>query len=337
MVGAVLCMQWENYAGDHGSAPLFAADPLTFNSRQERLHRLQPGDRLWLVARCPEDQQYYFVAVLRVGALKHNPPDCKEGQAFGSFAVVADRAGSVDLGKRFPAEGLLRAFQFDPAKPIRHGANLGQSLQALRLLDDADERVLDSVLARVVSEKGSALDGPFGLWTKCARVFADYFLANWTTRREPLAFLLYDPPPALEAGAPVFIHSEKLRLVARFREGQFVAGYKPTVDAEERLAERERVWAAYRAATLDPPAKADFDAFWEGENGIRGLFLMEDVVAVPKPVSWGMYSKALEWGYPKSVGYRYLSLAQSILLLRGARLEEEVACSCLTALTGRAR
>src|SRR5260221_8622095 len=48
-----------------------------------------------------------------------------------------------------------------------------------------------------------------GLWTKCGSVFADYFLKNWSRRREPLAFLLYDPPPALPAGAPVFIHSDK--------------------------------------------------------------------------------------------------------------------------------
>jgi hypothetical protein len=330
-------MQWENYAGDGGSAPLFTAEPLTFNSRQERLHRLQAGDRLWLVARCPQDRQYYFVAVLRVGGLRHNPPGSPEEQAFGEYAVVADRAQSVDLGKRFPADGLLRALQFDPAKPIKHGASIGQSLQSLRLLDAADERILDAALRRVASGKGSPLDGPLGLWTKCGRVFADYFLTNWTERREPLAFLLYDPPPALHAGAPVFIHSEKLRMVARFCEGQFVAGYKLTVDAEERLAERERVWATYRAATLDPPAKADFDAFWDAENGIRGLFLMEDVAALPRPVPWGVYSKALEWGYPKSVGYRYLSLAQSALLLRGANLGEDATSFYLTALMVLAR
>jgi hypothetical protein len=163
MACAVLCMQWDNYAGGGASGPLFAADLLTFNSRQERLHRLQPGDRLWLVARCPEDRQYYFVAALRVAGLKHNPPDSQEGQAFGPFAVAADRSASVDLGKRFPAEGLLRAFQFDPAKPIRHGANLGQFLQSLRLLDADDERVLDAVLGRVVSGKRWPFDGPFGL------------------------------------------------------------------------------------------------------------------------------------------------------------------------------
>ena len=85
-------------------------------------------------------------------------------------------------------------------------------------------------------------------------MFADYFLRNWTEKREPLAFLLYDPPPALEVGAPIFIHSNKMiRLIATFREAQYVAGYKPTVSEAERIAERERIWRDYREATLDPP------------------------------------------------------------------------------------
>ena len=58
------------------------------------------------------------------------------------------------------------------------------------------------------------MDSPFGLWTKCD---------------------LYPPPPSLGPGSPVFIHSDKnLRLLARFREGQFVAGHKLTVDADGR-------------------------------------------------------------------------------------------------------
>jgi len=58
------------------------------------------------------------------------------------------------------------------------------------------------------------MDSPFGLWTKCDAVFADYFLSNWTAREEPLAFLLYDSPPDVPSGAPVFIHSDgHLRLI----------------------------------------------------------------------------------------------------------------------------
>ena len=131
------------------------------------------------------------------------------------------------------------------------------------------------------------LTGIAGLWTKCDSVFADYFLKNWSRRREPLAFLLYDPPPALRAGSPVFIHSDKnLRLLARFREAQFVAGYKPTIEPDERLAERERVWQTHRAGTIDPPTKEAFDKFWDAQHGVRSLFLMDEVAALPAPVAF---------------------------------------------------
>jgi hypothetical protein len=150
-------------------------------------------------------------------------------------------------------------------------------LQTLRLLDVGDERVLDAALGAIQKSGQPPHATPGGLWTKCASVFADYFLTNWTQRREPLAFLLYDPPPALTTGAPVFIHSDKnLRLLARFREGQFVAGHKLTVEGEERRAERERVWQAHRANTIDPPTKEEFDKFWEARHGMRGLFLTDE-------------------------------------------------------------
>src|SRR5207302_8208630 len=134
-------------------------------------------------------------------------------------------------------------FIFDSERPIKYGASIGQSLQTLRLLDTGDESVLDVGLASAMRGGGPPHIAPCGLWTKCDNVFARYFLKNWTLRHEPLAFLLYDPPPALRVGSPVFIHSDKnLRLLARFREGQFVAGHKSTIDAEERLSERERIW-----------------------------------------------------------------------------------------------
>jgi hypothetical protein len=244
----------------------------------------------------------------------------------------------LDLGKRFPAEPLLRAFQFDPTKPIKYGASIGEALQALRLLEPADERLLDAALASLTSGKGAKLDRPAGLWTKCAREFADYFLANWTQRQEPLAFLLYDPPPALDVGAPVFIHSDKnLRLLARFRGAQFVAGHKLTSEPDERLAERERVWLAHRASTLDPPSKPAFDAFWDSQGGVRGLFIMDEVVLLPKRMAFGVYGRALQWGYPTSVGYRYLTLAQCALLLRGAKLPAAIVDAYFNSLIESAR
>ncbi len=96
------------------------------------------------------------------------------------------------------------------------------------------------------------------------------------------------------ASAPVFIHSDKnLRLLARFREAQFVAGYKPTIEPDERLAERERVWQTHRDGTL---AAAQFQQ--------RRLPIMRiQSWAKPKrrffggsgggPMSWRMASNAI--------------------------------------------
>jgi hypothetical protein len=317
MAAGVIFMQWDSYAGGANGSPFFAEEPLTFNTRQERLHRLSAGDRLWLVSRCPDDGQYYFVAALRVAQLLRNPPGSEKATLFGEYALVADRSQSHDLGRRFPAEGLLRAFTFETGKPIKYGASIGQALQTLRLLDPGDERLLEAVLDAIQKGGDPPHAIPCGLWTKCDGVFADYFLKNWTRRREPLAFLLYDPAPALRIGAPVFIHSDKsLRLLARFREGQFVAGHKLTVEPEERRAERERVWQTHRAGTVDPPTKEEFDRFWEKQHGVRGLFVMEEVTEMPQPVEFKVYGRALGWGYPMGVGYRYLSLPQSVLLLR---------------------
>lgn len=67
----------------------------------------------------------------------------------------------------------------------------------------------------------------------------------------------------------------------------------------------------------------EFDDFWEAQNGVRGLFLMDEVVQVPERVAFKRYGLALEWGYPTSVGYRYLTFGQCVLLLRLAGLPGE--------------
>jgi hypothetical protein len=287
MSTGVIFVQWVSYIGGPNGPPFFSEDPRTFNTRQERLHRLTAGDQLWLVSRCPDDGQYYFVAALRIGQLIRNPPDSEKVTLFGEYAILADRSQSHDLGRRFPAEGLLRAFTFQTAKPIKYGTSIGQSLQTLRLLDSSDEQVLNGALNAILRGEEPPHASPCGLWTKCDSLFADYFLKNWTQRHEPLAFLLYDPPPVLRVGSPVFIHSDKsLRLLARFREGQFVAGHKQTIEVEERIAERERVWQTHRVSTIDPPTKEQFDEFWEGQNGVRGLFIMDEIVELLQPAAF---------------------------------------------------
>ena len=70
---------------------------------------------------------------LTSAALTRNPSDSEKGQQYGEHAIVCDRAKSLDLGKQFPAEGLLRALVFETDRPIKYGANIGQSVQTLRL------------------------------------------------------------------------------------------------------------------------------------------------------------------------------------------------------------
>ena len=324
MADAAIFMQWESYIGTTGSRAFFSHEPLTFNSRQERLHQLSEGDRLWLVSRNPVDQQYFFVAVLQVLGRKRNTPESRESQVFGEYAINIDRSRSTDLGRRFPAEGLLRALEFGSGRPVKQGASIGQSLQTLRFLSLDDEKVMGTYLRRALAAHDEGIDTPCGLWTKCGAVFANYFIKNWNERKQPLAFLLYDPPPALRVGAPVFIHSDKyVRLIATFQGAQYISGYKPTVAQDERIAERERIWKDYREATVGPPMKSDFDEFWDGQHGVRSLFLMDSITEIATKVAFKDYGRALGWGYPMGVGYRYLSLCQSYLLLRTAGLAEE--------------
>jgi hypothetical protein len=91
MAAGVIFMQWDSYVGGANGPPFFSEDPLTFNARQERLHRLAEGDRLWIVSRCPDDGQYYFVAVLRIAQLIRNPPGSEKATLFGEYAIFADR------------------------------------------------------------------------------------------------------------------------------------------------------------------------------------------------------------------------------------------------------
>jgi hypothetical protein len=236
MPDGIAFIHWDSYAHGLDGRGFFAAEPLTFSSRQARLHEIGSGGRLWLVSRHPTDAQYYFAAVLAIVGHGNNAADSATRANYGEYSVVADRSRSLDLAQRFPADGLLRALHFESGKAINFGASVGQALQTIRLLGQSDELILDEALNRVDGNEPSTLETPFGLWTKCDAVFTRYFLKNWTANHQRLAFLLYDSPPILSMGAPVFIHSDKsLRLVASFRGSQYVSGYKPTCDANERI------------------------------------------------------------------------------------------------------
>lgn len=166
MPDAVCYIGWDSYAHAQDRRGFFAQDPLSFNSRQPRLHQVAPGDHLWLVSRNPDDKQYYIVAALRVAELRRNDPAGALGQAYGEYGIVAHRAGSYDLGRRFPADVLLRSLSYETGKPIRHGANIGQSIQSIRFANAADTLLLNYCLNRVLSGL-EPQPGTCGLWTKC--------------------------------------------------------------------------------------------------------------------------------------------------------------------------
>ncbi len=321
MADAVCFIDWESYSNGPDGRGFYSQEPLSFNSKQSRLHQTCPGDCLWLVSRHPDDKQYYVVAVLRVAELRRNSPDGDLGRSYGDYGIVADRVGSYDLCRRFPAEGLLRSLAYETGKPIKHGASIGQSIQSIRFADRADTILLNYCLNRVLAGF-EPQPGACGMWTKCDRIFADYFLANWTRRRAPQAFLLFDSPPVLPVGAPVFIHSEQcLRLLARFRQAQYVLSYKRTDNEEERLAERERCWGEFRAGTINAPSCSDFDSFWEKQDSVRSIVLLDNFVAIPNASQFKEYGKALEWGYPTSVGWRPLDLFQTHYLMHVGQVD----------------
>ena len=160
-----------------------------------------------------------------------------------------------------------------------------------------------------------------GLWTKCLKISADRFLKNWKESKKSQAFLLYDKQPFLPPEGIVFIHSDKkLHSWARFIRSERVKGYKQ-LPTRTRMKEREKVWNKWRANQLYKPTKHAFDKFWENQNGVRSLFVMKKIKEVKEKVLWGEYSKVLEMGFPKGVGYRYLSRSEVEKLFRLMKLE----------------
>ncbi len=267
MADAVCFIGWDSYISGPDGRGFFAQEPLSFNSAQARLHQVQTGDCIWLVSRHPDNKQYYIVAVLRVADCRQNESGGDLARQYGEYGIVAQRTGSYDLARRFPAEVLLRSLSYETGKPIKHGASVGQSIQTIRLLDKADTILLNYCLNRVLAGY-EPQPGICGLWTKCDLTFAKYFTANWSSRRVPQAFLLYDSPPSLPVGAPVFIHSDQyLRIVARFRESQFVSSYRRTV--EDHSAETNASGAGVNSARARLTPRSARSSIGSGRSRIR--------------------------------------------------------------------
>jgi hypothetical protein len=96
---------------------------------------------------------------LVVSSLERNPPESEKGRRYGEFAVVCDRVKSLNLGKQFPAEGLLRGLAFQPGRPIKYGASIGQSLQTLRVHSQKGEPLAawGSILSEEITARRKGL------------------------------------------------------------------------------------------------------------------------------------------------------------------------------------
>ena len=77
----------------------------------------------------------------------------------------------------------------------------------------------------------------------------------------------------------------------------------------------------FRAGTINSPNRSEFDQFWEKQDSIRSLIILDNFVELPSLPQFKDYGKALEWGYPTSVGWRPLDLFQTHYLMHLAGLD----------------
>ena len=68
-------------------------------------------------------------------------------------------------------------------------------------------------------------------------------------------------------------------------------------------------------ARLTPRSRSEFDRFWEKQDSIRSLIILDNFVELQSPPQFKDYGKALKWGYPTSVGCRPLDLFQTHYLM----------------------
>ena len=106
----------------------------------------------------------------------------------------------------------------------------------------------------------------------------------------------------------------------------FGRAFRFIVQVEQRrrgkLEERERCWNEFRAGTIDAPSRADFESFWERQDGVRSVIVIDTLSAVPAASQYKEYGRALEWGWPAGVGWRPLDLFQSHYLMNVCGVEE---------------
>ncbi|MEM3550647.1 MAG: hypothetical protein QXV01_06100 [Candidatus Bathyarchaeia archaeon] len=173
-------------------------------------------------------------------------------------------------------------------------------------------------------------DPIIGIWVKAQPKHLQTFIENWEKTNEVQAFCVYDLPPMLPQGSLVFLHaigSNRLVAYAKYVECDSIKGwYEHILFAHSNLwiNERERVWNTFGPNRLHTHNKAEFDKFWKEQQGIRGLFLMEDIRRISKKISWVDSMRILGVFRPLGFSYKYLTSTQVREFFKLAEIDIEI-------------
>jgi|SRR5262245_6384428 len=120
------------------------ADPGYGSDQEDILDRLSPGDRVWIVGRSRDDQEWRLLQRLSLTRIATD--------AEGKQRMVANPTTSVffepDSQDNF--EPQLKQLQFNPRNPITVvGKLIGRSLQGIRHLSDVDVDTLETYAGRL--------------------------------------------------------------------------------------------------------------------------------------------------------------------------------------------
>jgi hypothetical protein len=175
-------------------------------------------------------------------------------------------------------------------------------------------------------------DPIIGIWVKAKPSHIQTFIENWKTTHEVQAFGVYDLPPMLPRGGLIFLHAiniNRLLAYAKYVGYENIKGwpeYAISHDSSLWIRERERIWRTFGPTRLHTRDKNEFDNFWKEQQGVRGLFLMEDLYPISKIVSWVDSMRILQVFRPLGFSYRYLTTTQvcKFLELIGIDMEIEI-------------
>jgi len=165
-----------------------------------------------------------------------------------------------------------------------------------------------------------------GILLKTRPEYARTFIENWRRTGKPQVFLIYDRRPILRRGDSVFVYVVRskhlssrasicdrgyLGFYANFVRSEWVRGLKRLEDEGTRKRERERIWALYGDGQLHTRSKEEFDRFWDDQDGVRSLVVLENLVEIEKKITWSDLKRILYTNrFPRGVGYIYITKSE---------------------------